>query len=148
MSHEIGLEPNDLKGVERWFPVDDFSAAPASGSSGYTDMVVLPCTMGSLGAMATGACRNLIHRAADVMLKERRKLLLAVRETPLSRIHLSNMLTIHDAGAILMPTLPSYYLQPKSLEDAALTYCWRLADQLDIHIEERKRWGGDGGGAA
>ena len=79
-------------------------------------------------------------RAADVMLKERKRLVLAVRETPLNRTHLLNMLAVHDAGATLCPTMPSYYLKPKSLEEAAKTYAWRLADQVGINIPNRKRW--------
>ncbi|MGB3212606.1 MAG: UbiX family flavin prenyltransferase [Desulforhopalus sp.] len=137
---EQGLEPEDLPVVSRWFRHDDLSAPPASGSSDYSSMVVLPCTMGSLAAIAGGLSINLIHRASDVMLKERRKLVLAVRETPLNRTHLKNMLRVHDAGAIICPTMPSYYLRPKTLEEAAQSYSWRLADQLGLNIPNRKRW--------
>lgn len=137
---EQGLLPEELPAVATWFPHDDLAAPPASGSSDYTSMVVLPCTMGSLAAIAGGLSINLIHRAADVMLKERKKLVLAVRETPLNRTHLRNMLTVHDAGAVICPTMPSYYLQPKTLEQAAESYSWRLADQLGLAIPNRKRW--------
>lgn len=137
---EQGLDPEQLPLVSRWFDHDDMSAPPASGSSDYASMVVLPCTMGSLAAIAGGLSINLIHRAADVMLKERRRLVLAIRETPLNRTHLQNMLAVHDAGAILCPTMPSYYLRPTTLEQAAETYAWRLADQLGLHIPGRKRW--------
>ena len=140
--HELGLHPEELPGISKWFAIDDFSAAPSSGSSGYDAMVILPCTMGSLGAIAAGLSQNLIHRAADVILKERKTLILAVRETPLNRNHIQNMLRVHDAGGIIMPPMPGFYLKPKSLEEAALTYCWRLADQLGISINERKRWEG------
>lgn len=138
MEQQIG--PEDLPGVSRWFDHGDFAAAPASGSSDYAAMVVLPCSMGSLAAIAAGLSINLIHRAADVMLKERRKLVLAVRETPFNRTHLQNMLQAHDAGAVICPPMPSFYLQPASLEEAAATYAWRLADQLDIVVPGRKRW--------
>ena len=104
-------------------------------------MVVLPCTMGPLAAIASGQSRNLIHRAADVMLKERRPLLLATRETPLNRIHLENMLRAHEAGATICPPLPSFYLHPENLEQAADTFSWRLADLLGIDIPGRPRWG-------
>ncbi|EKD39821.1 MAG: hypothetical protein ACD_75C00285G0004 [uncultured bacterium] len=137
---EQGLDPQQLPGISAWFDHEDMSAPPASGSSDYTSMVVLPCSMGSLAAIAGGLSINLIHRAADVMLKERRKLVLAIRETPLNRTHLKNMLAVHDAGAILCPTMPSYYLRPATLEQAAETYTWRLADQLGLHIPGRKRW--------
>ncbi|MBU1566407.1 MAG: UbiX family flavin prenyltransferase [Proteobacteria bacterium] len=137
---EQDLRPEELPVVTRWFDPEDLSAFPASGSSDYTSMVVLPCTMGSLAAIAGGLSLNLIHRAVDVMLKERRKVVLAVRETPLNRTHLINMLTAHDAGAVICPTMPSYYLRPETLIEAAQTYSWRLADQLGLDIPERKRW--------
>ncbi len=104
-------------------------------------MVILPCTMGTLAAVAGGLSLNLIHRSADVMLKERKKLILAVRETPLNRTHLQNMLQVHDAGGIIGPPMPGYYLQPKSLAEAAQTYSWKVADLLGLTISERKRWG-------
>jgi len=137
---EQGLLPEELPVVSEWFRYDDLSAPPASGSSNYSSMVVLPCTMGTLAAIAGGLSINLIHRAADVMLKERKRLVLAVRETPLNRTHLKNMLTVHDAGAVICPTMPSYYLQPKTLDQAAESYSWRLADQLYLQIPNRKRW--------
>ncbi len=137
---EQNLEPEELPGVSHWFDHEDLSAPPASGSSDYTSMVILPCTMGSLAAIAGGLSLNLIHRAADVMLKERRRVVLAVRETPFNRTHLKNMLTVHDAGAVICPTMPSYYLCPETLAEAAQTYSWRLADQLGLDIPERKRW--------
>jgi len=137
---EQGLEPADLPLVSKWHDIYDFAASPASGSSDYTSMVILPCTMGSLAAIAAGMSINLIHRAADVILKEKKPLVLAVRETPLNRTHLQNMLTVHDAGATLCPTMPSYYLKPQSLEEAATTYAWRLADQIGVESPGRKRW--------
>jgi flavin prenyltransferase len=137
---EQGLSPEDLPTVSLWFDPEDLAAPPASGSSDYAAMVVLPCTMGSLAAIAGGLSLNLIHRAADVMLKERRRVVLAVRETPLNRTHLKNMLAVHDAGAVICPTMPSYYLRPETLVEAAQTYSWRLADQLGLSIPERKRW--------
>jgi len=143
LRHELDLETDDLQGIGTWFRSDDFAAAPSSGSSGYDAMVVLPCTMGTLGAIAAGLSQNLIHRAADVMLKERKKLVLAVRETPLNRSHLKNMLAVHDAGGIIFPTMPGYYLKPKTLEEAALTYCWRLAEHIGVRVKNRKRWEGD-----
>ncbi len=133
--------PEQLPVVSQWFNEDDFAAPPASGSSLYDAMVVLPCTMGTLGAIAGGLSINLIHRAADVMLKERRRLVLAVRETPFNRTHLQNMLQVHDAGGIICPPMPGFYMNPQTLEEAAKTYSWRLADQLGIDIPNRKRWG-------
>lgn len=143
LKHELNIAPADLTEVDLWFAIDDFAAPPSSGSSGYDGMVVLPCTMGTLGAIAAGLSYNLIHRSADVLLKERKKLILSVRETPLNRNHLQNMLTVHDAGAIICPPMPSFYLKPTTLADAALSYCWRLADQLGIDSKARKRWQGE-----
>ncbi len=137
---ELECEPEQLQAVSHWYDHSDFAAAPSSGSSGYHSMVILPCTMGSLGAIAAGLSSNLIHRAADVMLKERKKLVLAVRETPFNRTHLKNMLKVHDAGGVICPPMPSFYLKPETLKDSAITYCWRLADQLGIYIPNRQRW--------
>lgn len=138
---EQQIAPEDLPVVSRWFDHNDFTAAPASGSSDYAAMAVLPCSMGSLAAIAAGLSINLIHRAADVMLKERKRLVLAVRETPFNRTHLQNMLQAHDAGAVICPPMPGFYMNPATLEEAAATYSWRLADQLGIEVADRKRWG-------
>ena len=138
---EQGIEPEALPAVSRWFGIDDFAAPPASGSSVYRGMVVLPCSMGTLAAIANGLSINLIHRSADVILKERKKLILGVRETPLNRTHLQNMLKAHDTGAVICPPMPSFYFKPRSLEEAALSYAWRVMDQLGLEPEGRKRWG-------
>ena len=140
LAMEQAMAPHDLPIVSKWYDIDDMAASPASGSSDYTSMIVLPCTMGTLASIAGGMSINLIHRAADVMLKEKKRLVLAIRETPLNRTHLLNMLAVHDAGATLCPTMPSYYLRPQSLEEAARTYAWRLADQIGVDIPNRKRW--------
>lgn len=141
---EQGVDIADLQGVEAWFDEKDFSAPPASGSAGYDAMVILPCTMGTLAAIAGGMSANLIHRSADVILKERKRLVLGVRETPFNRTHLNNMLTVHDAGGVICPPMPSYYLKPESIEDAARTYCWRVADLVGLEVPDRKRWGDPG----
>ena len=143
LQHELGLTPDDLqKYVARWHAVNDLAAPVASGSSRFDAMIVLPCTMGSLGAIANGIAKNLIHRAADVMLKEKKPLLLAVRETPLNRIHLENMLKVHDAGATLCPPMPSFYHHPESLEEMATFFAGRLADLIEIEVAGLKRWQG------
>ena len=138
---EEGVAPPELTAVSRWFGADDFTAPPASGSSDYQAMVVLPCSMGTLAAIASGLSINLIHRSADVMLKERRRLVLAVRETPLNRNHLQNMLAAHDAGAVICPPMPSFYLKPVDLAEAAQFYAWRVMDQIGIEVADRRRWG-------
>lgn len=142
LAMEEGLELKMLPQISRWFDEGDFTAPPASGSSDYRAMVILPCTMGSLGAIAGGLSLNLIHRAADVMLKERRPLLLGVRETPLNRTHLRNMLEVTEAGGIVCPPMPGYYLKPRTLDEAARTYAWRICDLLGIEMKGRERWEG------
>ena len=141
---ELGISPSDLHGIGRWLDVKDFSAPVASGSFPHHGMIVLPCTMGTLGAIASGAGRNLIHRAADVTLKERRPLLLAVRETPFSKIHLLNMLSVHENGGIICPAMPSFYLRPETLQDMARAYAVRLCDLLGLHVDTSLRWQGMG----
>ncbi len=138
---EEGIGPEELPGVTKWFNSGDFAAPPASGSAGYDAMVVLPCSMGTLAAIASGMTANLVHRAADVILKENKRLLLVTRETPLNRTHLKNMLAAHDAGATICPPHPGFYLKPKNMEEAALTFSWRLGDQLGLTMNKRKRWG-------
>ena len=139
---ELDLSPEDLPGISRCFAANDFTAPPASGSARYDGMLILPCTVGTLGAIAAGCSNNLIQRAADVTLKERRPLLLAVRETPLNRSHLRNMLTLHDAGAIICPPMPAFYLHPTSLKEMATHFAGRLCDLLGIDIPSQPRWGG------
>ncbi len=138
---EHGSDHSTLAAVSKWFDCHDFTAAPASGSAEYDAMVVIPCSMGTLAAIASGITSNLIHRAADVILKEKKKLILVTRETPLNRTHLKNMLAVHDAGAVICPPHPGFYLKPKNLEEAAMTFSWRLGDQLGLVMEGRKRWG-------
>jgi len=139
---ECGLKRDDLPGVDSWFDVSDFTAPMASGSCGYEAMAVLPCTMGSLSAIACGSSINLIHRAADVMLKERRPLVLGVRESPLNRIHLENMLKAHDAGATIMPPVAAFYHRPKSLTEMARDYACRVLTALGLEVEEMRCWQG------
>lgn len=138
---ESQLDPEDLPGVERWFGIEEFTAPVASGSSRYDAMVILPCTVGTLGAIANGYSGNLIHRAADVTLKERRPLLLAVRETPLNHTHLRNMVKMHDAGATIFPPMPSFYHQPESIDDLTIQFAGRLCDHLGLQAPGQKRWG-------
>ncbi|NOX25847.1 MAG: UbiX family flavin prenyltransferase [Deltaproteobacteria bacterium] len=141
---ELGLAKADLKPVRRWYEAGDFTAPMASGSSRYHGMAVLPCTMGTLGAIAGGQSRNLLHRAADVMLKERRPLVLAVRETPLNGIHLKNMLAAHEAGAIICPAMPAFYHRPAEISDLARDFAMRVASLLGIDHPDRRPWeGGD-----
>ncbi len=139
---ETGLTPEKLSGVAKWFSADDFTAPMASGSARYESMVVLPCTMGTLSAIAHGQSGNLIHRAADVVLKERRRLVLAVRETPLNLIHLQNMVRAHEAGAIICPAIPSFYQKPLTIEDLAQNFACRVASLLGYEVPGMKQWKG------
>ena len=139
---ETGLSRKDLACLtERIFEEREFSAPPASGSADYQAMVIIPCTMGTLSAVAHGAARNLIHRAADVMLKERRPLVLVVRETPLNLIHLRNMVLAAEAGATIYPAMPAFYHQPQNLEEMIDYFVQRLASFLGLDVPEMKRWG-------
>ncbi len=139
---ERGISSIELPAVTRWFDSKDFTAPPASGSAEYDAMVVIPCSMGTLAAIAAGISSTLVHRAADVMLKERKQLILVTRETPLNRTHLKNMLAVHDAGAVICPPQPGFYLNPQTIEEAAGTFSWRLGDQLGLEMKGRKRWEG------
>lgn len=138
---ELDLAPENLVGVRSWYNVHDFTAPMASGSSEFKAMVVLPCTMGTLAAIANGICNNLIHRASDVMLKERRPLLLAVRETPFNRTHLENMLKIQAAGAIICPAMPAFYHRPQTIAEMSRAFAGRVAEQIGITVPGIKRWG-------
>ncbi|MBA3580158.1 MAG: UbiX family flavin prenyltransferase [Gemmatimonadaceae bacterium] len=123
------------------FDDDDRGAAPASGSALSRGMVICPCSMGTLSAVAMGSSRSLVERAADVALKERRKLVLVTRETPLSTIHLGNMLRVARAGAIVLPAAPGFYHRPQQISDLVDFVVARVLDQLDIQHQLGKRWG-------
>ena len=128
--------------IHKWHDSKDFAAPMSSGSSDFAGMVVLPCTMGSLAAIAGGLSNNLIHRAADVTLKERRPLILAVRETPFNRTHLTNMLTAHEAGAIICPPMPAFYHKLDDMQSYAKVFAGRLAGLLGIDVPGQLRWDG------
>ena len=118
----------------------DFNAPFASGSAKFTDMVIVPCSMGTLGRIAGGISDDLVTRAADVMLKERRNLILGVRETPYNLIQIRNMETVTLAGGIICPMTPSFYSRPSTIEEVAFTVVHRLLDLLGIE-QEGFRWG-------
>jgi flavin prenyltransferase len=118
----------------------DFNAPFASGSAGYNTMIVAPCSMGTLGRIAAGISDDLITRAADVVLKERRKLILMVRETPYNLIHIKNMETVTLAGGIICPATPSFYSRPTTIEQAAATVVDRVIDLAGLK-QDSYRWG-------
>ena len=140
--HEIGA-----KGLERLLELSSksydsnrFWSAPASGSSRFHAMVILPCTMGTLGAIANGISNNLIHRAADCFLKEKKPLVAAIRETPFNQIHLENMLKLSRAGGVIFPAMPAFYTRPKDIEEMAFFFAGRLAEFLGFKVNRLPIW--------
>ncbi|MDO4574877.1 MAG: flavin prenyltransferase UbiX [Planctomycetia bacterium] len=127
-------------GQVHFHPADDFSQSIGSGSFATDGMVICPCSTGTLGCIAAGVNLNLIHRAADVHLKERRKLILVPRETPLSVIHLQNMLKITQAGGILLPAAPAFYHEAQNLKDIVNFVVSRICDQLGVENNLIRRW--------
>jgi flavin prenyltransferase len=119
----------------------DQGAAISSGSFLTQGMIVAPCSVRTLGAIAHGNGDNLIHRAADVVLKERRRLVLMVRETPLSEIHLENMLRLSRMGVVIMPPMPAFYMNPQTIEDIINQSVMRALDQFGLHLDVAGRWG-------
>jgi flavin prenyltransferase len=136
----IGL-PADSKMI-RMHRLDNLAAKPSSGSHPQAGMIIVPCSMGTLGAIASGAGTNLIHRAADVTLKEGRKLVLVPRETPYNAIHLENMLKLSHAGACILPASPGFYHQPPTIEALVDHLCFRILDQFGIPHSTATRWKG------
>lgn len=137
----LGLE-KDSKLIRCW-RLDNLAAKPSSGSNKQAGMIIVPCSMGTMGAIASGAGTNLIHRAADVCLKEGRKLLLVPRETPYNAIHLENMLKLTHAGARILPASPGFYHRPKTIEELVEHLCFRILDQFDIPHSKKTQWTGD-----
>ncbi|MCU1290382.1 MAG: polyprenyl P-hydroxybenzoate-like phenylacrylic acid decarboxylase [Acidobacteria bacterium] len=137
----LGLEKNSK--IIRFWRLDNLAAKPASGSNKQAGMIIVPCSMGTLGAIASGAGTNLIHRAADVTLKERRKLVLVPRETPYNAIHLENMLKLARIGATVLPASPGFYHRPKSIGELVDHLCFRVLDQFDIPHSRKTEWSGE-----
>ncbi len=136
-AERYGAQPGQLTVFGR----EDWMSPVASGSNPADAMAVCPCSMGTLGALAAGLADNLIERAADVMLKERRPLVLVPRETPLSAIHLENMLKLSRAGAVILPPSPAFYGHPRTIEDLVDFVVARVLDQLGIEHSLGPRWG-------
>jgi len=154
-AEELGIISGDLKQLParmlgrasakiEVLPNKDIGASIASGSYAVDSMLVIPCSMGTLSAIANGTSDDLVARAADVMLKEGRKLVLCVRDTPFNRIHLENMLRAHEAGAVIMPAIPAFYHQPKTIDDLVTQYVCRVLAQIDLPQEKMYRWSGQG----
>jgi len=154
LTHETGYDGADIKeflhlqGIVfhkdarlNCYAPDDLFAPPASGSFRHDGMVIAPCSMKTLGAIVSGISDNLIHRAADVCLKEKRSLVLVTRETPLSAIHLKNMYDAAIAGITIMPPCPGFYSHPKNINELTDFFVGRVLDQLNIEHNLLKRWG-------
>jgi 4-hydroxy-3-polyprenylbenzoate decarboxylase len=152
-SEELGITSGDLKQLPgrlldrpaakiEVFPNKDIGAAIASGSYAVDSMIVVPCSMGTLAAIASGVSDDLVSRAADVMLKECRKLVLCVRDTPFNRIHLENMLRAQQAGAVIMPAIPAFYHHPQTIDELVTQYVYRVLAQINLTQENMYRWTG------
>jgi len=145
-SQETDLTSERLRALaDVTYTIGNIAAPLASGSFKTIGMVVLPCSMKTLAEIATGLSESLLSRAADVTLKERRRLVLMVRETPLNLIHLRNMLSVTEAGAIVFPPVPAFYTEPTSIEDMVTQTVGRILDLFDIELPGIRRWGEDVG---
>jgi len=160
LDHELGLKVRKEAGggfvisgqgkviknpALRYIPSDDLTAELASGSSLKRTMIVCPCSMGTLARIASGVSGNLIERAADCVLKERGRLVLVPRETPLHTIHLENMLRVARAGAIILPAMPGFYHKPGSIDELVGFVVGKVLDSLEIENDLYRRWGQEGG---
>jgi len=155
-AEELGISSGDAKQLParllgaastkiEVLPNKDVGASIASGSYEVDAMIVVPCSMGTLAAIANGISDDLVARSADVMLKESRKLVLCIRDTPFNRIHLENMLRAQQAGAVIMPAVPSFYHQPKTIDDLVTQYVCRVLAQIGLTQDAMYRWTGSGG---
>src|SRR5580704_2144576 len=152
-SEELGITSGDLKQLPsrligrsaakiEVLPNKDIGAAIASGSFTVDSLIVVPCSMGTLAAIASGVSDDLVSRAADVILKEGRKLVLCVRDTPFNRIHLENMLRVQQAGAVIMPAIPAFYHHPQTIDDLVTQYIYLVLAQIHLPQENMYRWTG------
>ena len=157
LAHELNISTSDTKQLPSLLvgaraektevlPNRDVGASIASGSYPVDAMAVIPCSMGTLATIAAGTSDDLIARASDVFLKEGRRLVLCVRDTPFSRIHLENMLRAQQAGAVIMPAIPSFYHQPKTIDDLVAQYVLRVLAQMGLPQEQMYRWEGQAKG--
>jgi flavin prenyltransferase len=144
VEHETGHKIDYLRSLaDATYSSGDMGAAVSSGSFHTDGMVVVPCSMRTVASIATGVGDHLVHRAADVILKERRKLVLVARETPLSDIHLENLLKLSRMGSVILPPMTAYYNHPKSLMDGVDHIVMRILDQFDISTDLVERWTGE-----
>jgi len=141
--HETSYSLKEVQQLAtKTYSIGEQGAAISSGSFVTMGMVVAPCSMRTVAAIAHGLGDNLIHRAADVVLKERRKLVLVARESPLSEIHLENLLKLARMGVVILPPVPAFYNSPQNLDDIVNHIAMRVIDQFDIHLDVMNRWDG------
>jgi 4-hydroxy-3-polyprenylbenzoate decarboxylase len=138
----LGRDPGTIDKISVWDPEVDQAGPPSSGSYRFTDMIVLPCALGAAARIAHGVANTLLERGADVCLKERRRLVLCIRETPLNDVHLENMLALSRMGATVFPPVPAFYNQPTSLADMIDHLVVRILDQFGISAPAARRWAG------
>lgn len=143
IKYETDYHPTNVRALADYsYNINDMAAPIASGSFRTDGMIVVPCSMRTLAAISSGFCDDLISRTADVMLKERRRLVLVTRETPLSDIHIRNMLTASQSGAIIFPPMPAFYIRPSSIDDLIDQNVGRMLDLFDIDTGDFERWNG------
>ena len=146
VAHETDWKIADIKGLaDSCHPIEDIGAAPASGSFRTMGMVIAPCSVRTVAELATGVTGNLLTRAADVVLKERRPLVLMVRETPLHFLHLRNLSTLAELGAIIAPPVPAFYARPKNIDEMVNHTIGRVLDCFELDSGTVNRWGEDAG---
>jgi 4-hydroxy-3-polyprenylbenzoate decarboxylase len=143
IKHETPYLPKEIEELADYaYSPKDLGAKISSGSFQVDGMIVAPCSMKTLASIRMGLADNLVTRAADVILKERKKLLLLTREAPLNDIHLENMLSLSGMGVMIFPPMPAFYNHPQSIDDVVNHIVYRVLDQFDIHLSEAKRWEG------
>jgi phenylacrylic acid decarboxylase len=143
IKYETDYHPSSVRALaDHVYNINDMAAPISSGSFRTDGMIIVPCSMKTLAAISMGFCDDLISRSADVMLKERRKLVLVTRETPLSDIHLRNMLTVSQAGGVIFPPMPAFYVRPGSVDDLAEQSVGRMLDMFDLDTADFERWNG------
>jgi 4-hydroxy-3-polyprenylbenzoate decarboxylase len=143
IAHELDIDPTDVRAwADVWYPDDDIGAAIASGSFRADAMAIAPCSIKTLSAVANSYSDSLLTRAADVFLKERRRLVLVVRETPLHLGHLKLMTDVTSAGAVVLPPVPSLYMKPQTVDQVIDHTVMKVCDTLGLHVELAPRWSG------
>ncbi len=142
LAHETVMKVSEVRQLaDQWYKIDDIAAAPASGSYQTVGMIIAPCSMRTAGELASGITSNLLTRSADVVIKERRRLVLMVRETPLHSVHLGNLKTLSDLGVVIAPPVPAFYTRPKGVDEIVDHSIARVLDLFGLAPNNVLRWG-------